>query len=179
MQYRTETLWEGQRFAIRRELDGFAAGKLYIEDMETGRVDWPIQYKDGRVAFDNPHRLPGWIQETAKILYSEDTPLRAVRLQLATLVDYLQNIEDPRGPHWDETLAYELPYYISEYDPEDWADPPAYSQDANQCNRPIYLAYEHAVAAIRAMGLDDAADKAEELPIGDLLAWSEEANTPS
>jgi len=37
---------------------------LFVMNDKTGYIDYPIKYSDGRVAYDNPYRIPESIRET-------------------------------------------------------------------------------------------------------------------
>ena len=41
-------------------------GKMVIENMTDGYIDFPIIYKNGKVAFDDPFRLPKYVKQQYK-----------------------------------------------------------------------------------------------------------------
>jgi|AACY02.11.fsa_nt_gi hypothetical protein len=178
--YEVETLWSGARWDIRRELEGRSAGKLKIVDKETGLCDWPIQYQNGSVGFDFPHRIPQHVQQAVKICYGPGSPLKEIRLQLALAFDFLESTPHPDGEHWSWTGS--MPYYISEYDPRVWAAGVTFVDrydgetkqvlDYRAYNTPIWRIWEDALAEMRARGMGRVIEQAEQLPIADLLAAS-------
>jgi len=155
--HRTEMLWDGQRFSIRRDQDAKSSTGIYILDRSTGRTDWPIFYKDGKVGFDYPELLPWHIQQVTMVLGQEDSDLKEIRLQLALAFDFLDSLDHPKGKGWSFTAFW--PHYIKLYNPEDWED----------TNASVAQLWEIALSVMRRYGMETEIEQARNLQLGDLL----------
>lgn len=61
------TLWTSPngRWVIHRAVRGV----LYVTDQRDLFTDWPIRYRDGRIAYDWPERVPAYVKrQVARIM---------------------------------------------------------------------------------------------------------------
>lgn len=157
------TLWDSERFAVLKVVEGTSAGMLKVVHLDTGLVDWPVRYGDGSVAFDYPERLPHYAQEAVRVAYQPEGALREIKLQLCLMRAFTEETvgaDDPKKLFWVDNL----PYFMSDYTPDEW-------QAAS--NWPIWKSWDDFKGELAARGMDERLAQAEELPVADLIAASE------
>ena len=92
--YTDKELWRSRnsRWVIA-ERDIPARGRTWVVvlDNTSGWCDWPIRYSDGRIAYDNPHRIPKYVQD------------KVARIMTRRKYDAIQKIHnDVESEQWDE-----------------------------------------------------------------------------
>lgn len=160
-----EILWQSERFDVVRETIGQNAGRIKVVNLETGRVDWPINYGDAGspdVAFDDPHRLPSYVREVATILCQPDDDLRALRLQLATMIAFMHETQGPKGHQDGLWWSGDMPAFPSEYNPASWQED----------SWPIWKLWSEFRDELKEIGLMTRYNETQKLPVADLLAAS-------
>lgn len=51
-------------------------GRVCVITTDGFHTEWPIQYKDGRIAYDNPYRVPKYIRPTVAKLFRQINEVR-------------------------------------------------------------------------------------------------------
>ena len=175
MCYEEETLWRHGRWAVVR--NHRANGGIMIVDEETGYVEWPIWYgkyaidgvycgkdinEERLVAADFPERYPDYLLDVFRILQDEKSPLQELRLQLATMIAFIEQDVLPDDPK-ERALTWwcgSLPAQIWSYSPDEWWEAGNWS---------IEKVWDEILSDIKDAGLTDVHARVYELPIDDVL----------